>query len=209
MSNMEFDPAIDGMKPPGMAHNVYSSLVTPRPIGWISTISAAGVVNLAPFSFFNMVAGGPPSVMFCPNGSHADGGPKDSLRNVQEVPEFVFNLCTYDLREVMNATSANLPSSVDEMREAGIEAAPSVKVRPPRVAASPINLECEVIQIVDLPPSDTDKNTMVIGSVVQIHIADDVIVDGMVDWQRLRPLARLGYLDYAGLGEVFTMPRPA
>ncbi|MFC2177177.1 flavin reductase family protein [Actinomycetota bacterium] len=205
---MEFDPAVDGMKPPGMAHNVYSSLVTPRPIGWISTISSAGVPNLAPFSFFNMVAGGPPAVMYCPSGSHVDGGPKDSLRNVMEVPEFVFNLCTVDLLEVMNATSANLPSGVDEMEEAGIEAAPSVKVRPPRVAASPINLECEVIQIVDLPPSVEDKNTMVIGKVVQIHISDDVIVDGMVDWQRLRPLARLGYFDYAGLAEVITLRRP-
>jgi flavin reductase (DIM6/NTAB) family NADH-FMN oxidoreductase RutF len=206
---MEFDPAVDGMKPPGMAHNVYSSLVTPRPIGWISTISAAGVVNLAPFSFFNMVAGDPPTVIYCPGGSHVDGGPKDSLRNVMEVPEFVFNLCTVDLLEVMNATSANLPSGVDEMKEAGIEAAPSTKVRPPRVAASPINLECEVVEIVDLPPAADHKNTMVIGKAVQIRISDDVIVDGMVHWQRLRPLGRLGYFDYAGLGEVITLPRPA
>ncbi len=206
---MEFDPAIDGMKPPGLAHNVYSSLVTPRPIGWISTVSAAGAVNLAPYSFFNMVAGDPPAVMFCPNGSHADGGPKDSLRNVREVPEFVFNLCTYDLREAMNATSANLPSDVDEMVAVGVAAAPSVKVRPPRVAASPINLECQVVQILDLPSSATDANTMVIGQVVQIHIDDGVIVDGMVDWRRLRPLARLGYFDYADLGDVFTMMRPA
>lgn len=205
---MEFDPAIDGMKPPGMAHDVYSSLVTPRPIGWISTISAAGVANLAPFSFFNMVSGGPPAVIYCPNGSHADGGPKDSLRNVLEVPEFVFNLCTVDLMDAMNATSANLPHDVDEMEAAGLEAAPSVKVRPPRVAASPINLECEVIEIVDLPPAPDHKNTMVIGKVVYIRISDDVIVDGMVDWQRLRPLARLGYFDYAGLGDVITKLRP-
>ena len=146
--------------------------------------------------------------MYCPGGSHVDGGPKDSLHNAIEVPEFVFNLCTVDLLEAMNATSANLPRGVDEMKEAGIEAAPSVKVRPPRVAASPINLECEVTQMVDLPSSVEDKNTMVIGNVVQIHISDDVIVDGMVDWQRLRPLARLGYFDYAGLGEVITLPRP-
>ena len=206
---MDFDPAVTGMKPPGMAHNVYSSLVTPRPIGWISTVSMAGVTNLAPYSFFNMVSGDPPAVMFCVNGSHASGGPKDSLRNVQQVPEFVFNLCTYDLREAMNVSSGNLPSSVEEMMEAGLEPAPSVKVRPPRVAASPINLECEVIQIVDLPPSADDKNSMVIGRVVHIHISDEVIVDGMVDWQRLRPLARLGYFDYADLGDVFTMMRPS
>jgi flavin reductase (DIM6/NTAB) family NADH-FMN oxidoreductase RutF len=181
----------------------------PRPIGWISTVSADGVVNLAPFSFFNMCGGDPPSVMYCANGSHREGGPKDSLHNVAEVPEFVFNLCTWPLREHMNATSATSPRSVDEMAEAGLEPAPSIRVRPPRVAASPLALECEVHQVVPLPSSETTVNTMVIGRVVEIHVADEVVVDGMIDVRRVDPLARLGYLEYGRLGEVFSMTRPA
>ncbi|MEA3214909.1 MAG: hypothetical protein QOJ19_1065 [Acidimicrobiia bacterium] len=197
------------MKPEGFRHSLYNALVVPRPIGWISTIGADCVVNLAPFSFFNMCGGDPPSVMYCANGTHREGGPKDSLANVREVPEFVFNLCTWDLREQMNATSATSPRSVDEMAEAGLEAATSVRVRPPRVAATPLALECEVVQIVALPSSETTSNNMVIGRVVEVHIADHVIVDGKVDVPTLRPLARLGYLDYSVIDDVFSMVRPA
>ena len=131
-------------RPPGFKHAIYGALVVPRPIGWISTISAAGVLNLAPFSFFNLVATDPLCAMYCANGPHTEGGPKDSLRNAQETGEFAFNLCTWDLREAMNATSASSPRSVDEMAAAGIEGAPCVSIRPPRVARSPIVLECKV-----------------------------------------------------------------
>ena len=207
---MHFSPVDHpGMKPPGFRHSLYNALVVPRPIGWISTVSSDGGVNLAPFSFSNMVAGDPPAFMYCANGAHREGGPKDSLHNVAEVPEFVFNLCSYDLREQMNATSATSPRSVDEMAAAGLEAAPSVRVRPPRVAAAPLALECEVVQVVPLPSSETTHNTMVIGRVVEIHIADEVVVDGIVDVRRIRPLARLGYQDYAVIDEPFSMVRPA
>ena len=206
---MEFDPDRDGMRPPPLTRNCYNALVMPRPIGWISTLSPVGVVNLAPYSFFNSVSGDPPCVMFCANGSHREGGRKNSVVNAEATGEFVFNLCTYDLRERMVATAAHLPRSVDEMAAAGLAAAPSVKVRPPRVAASPIHLECRYLQTVQLPtgPGGTENYT-VFGRVVQVHISDAVLTDGMVDVRKLRPLARLGYLDYAVIDEVFRMARP-
>jgi len=204
---MEYEPQ-PGLRPPGMAHSIYAALVVPRPIGWITTLSSDGVVNLAPYSFFNGVAAEPMSVMYCANGPHTEGGPKDSLQNVTETGQFVFNLVTADLADAMNKTSADAPRSVDEMALAGLEPQPSMKVAPPRVGASPIHLECELDQIVELPSNETMLNRMVIGRVVHIHIADEVIVDGMVDWKRLRPLARLGYMDYAEIAEPFTMNRP-
>lgn len=207
---MHFDPADHpGLRPPGFRHSIYGSLVVPRPIGWISTMSTEGVVNLAPFSFFNLVANDPLCCMYCANGSHVDGGPKDSLRNARETGEFVFNLATWDLREQMNATSASVPRSIDEMAAAGLEAAPSVAVRPPRVAASPIVLECRVEQVVDLPSTGAVANAMVIGRVVQVHIDPDVVVDGLIDPTRMRPLGRLGYHDYAVIDQTFTLVRPA
>ncbi|MDE0941303.1 MAG: flavin reductase family protein [Alphaproteobacteria bacterium] len=208
---MYFDPK-DGMKPPPFKHTVYNALVVPRPIGWISTISTAGVINLAPFSFFNALSGEPPCVMYCPNGfKPGSTEAKDSLTNVQETGEFVYNMCTVDLLDAMNKSSAHVPSSVDEMAEAGLEAAACEQVKPPRVKNSPIALECKLLQIVDLPaPKNSSPNNMVVGQVVGIHIADDVIVDGKIDAGLVQPLARLGYLDYAKItaDNIFTVPRP-
>jgi len=147
--------------------------------------------------------------MLCANGAHREGGSKDSLVNAEETGEFVFNMCTWDQREHMNATSASSPRSVDEMAAAGIEPAPCVVVRAPRVAASPIALECRVVEIVRLPSSESTDNAMVIGHVVQVHIADEAIVEGMVDAARLRPLGRLGYQDYTVVDQSFSMVRPA
>ncbi len=196
--------------PHGLPHNPFLALVTPRPIGWISTISAAGVVNLAPFSYFNAISGAPPMVMYCANGSHTEGGAKDSLANVREVGQFVANIVTAELAGAMNETSADAGRAVDEFGLAGLTAAPSRLVRPPRVAQSPVHLECELVRIVELPGTakDPHANTMVIGRIVGIHIADDVIVDGRVDVTRIRPVARLGYMDYAVIDEVFEMQRP-
>jgi len=208
---MFFDPK-DGMRPPPFKHTVYNALVVPRPIGWISTLSRDGVVNLAPYSFFNSLSPDPPCVMYCPNGFKPGTEElKDSLVNAEETGEFVFNMCTYDLREQMNMTSIHVPASVDEMAEAGLDAAESVKVRPPRVAASPIALECKYLQTVHLPATrHGHPNNVVIGQVVGIHIADEVISDGIIDVRKLRPLARLGYLDYAAIDDsnIFAMRRP-
>jgi len=205
---MFIDPAIN-MKPEPLRFSPFKALVVPRPIGWISTISSAGEVNLAPFSFFNGVTDDPPCVMYCPNGTHPEGGPKDSLKNVQETGEFVFNLCNWELREKMNLTAEHLPRSVDEMAAVGLEAVASEKVAPPRVAASPAAFECRYIQTVELPAGSRGQQShMVIGEVIGIHISDSVIVDGIIDIGLLRPVARLGYMDYAVVDESFTMMRP-
>ena len=195
---MYFDPN-DGMKPPPFKHTVYNALVVPRPIGWISSVNEVGIVNLAPFSFFNSLSGEPPCVMYCPNGFKTGTQEnKDSLSNVQKSGEFVFNMCTAEMLDAMVATSVHAPSSVDEMAEAGLEAASCEQVKPPRVKKSPIALECTLLQIVELPAmSTTNPNSMVIGQVIGIHVDDDVIVDGMIDVRKVNPLARLGYLDYA------------
>jgi flavin reductase (DIM6/NTAB) family NADH-FMN oxidoreductase RutF len=193
----------------GLPHDPFRSLVVPRPIGWISTISAEGVVNLAPYSFFNGVSYSPPMVMFAANGQHAEGGHKDSLSNIVESGEFVVNIATWELREEMNASSASVPRAVDEMAMAGLEAAPSKLVRPPRVKASPVHFECRHVTTVELPADDPESpNNTVFGQVVGIHISDDILTEGMVDMAKFRPIARLGYFDYTVVDNVFTMPRP-
>jgi flavin reductase (DIM6/NTAB) family NADH-FMN oxidoreductase RutF len=190
-----------------LSPNPFKACVLPRPIGWISTIDAAGRRNLAPFSFFNAVSDLPPMVMFCANGEHADGGEKDSVKNARETGEFVVNLATYELRESVNASSAEVSRAVDEFELAGLTAAPSRLVRAPRVAESPINLECRVTEIYELP-CEGEIGRMVMGRVLGMHIADSAIVDGRVVAARLKPIARLGYREYASLGEIFKMTRP-
>jgi len=193
----------------GLPHDPFKSCIVPRPIGWLTTLSADGVVNLAPFSFFNGVASDPPVVVVGINGRQPHG-PKDTLTNCRETGEFVANMATWDLREAMNLTSAPLPAEVDEMVLAGLTPAPSKLVKPPRVQQSPINLECRVLQFVDLPSDDPDsKNTAVFGHVVGIHIDDSVLTDGRVDTAKIRPIARLGYMEYAVVEKVFEMRRPS
>src|SRR5262245_15263048 len=199
---MYFDPRTE---PHGLAHSPYTALVVPRPIGWISTVSASGVVNLAPYSFFNMISSSPPFVMF----SSADR--KDSQRNAEETGEFVCSLASYELKDEMNASSAPPPPGVSEPERIGLEMAPSRNVRPPRVARAPSALECRYFKTVELHSADGKRNrsSVVIGEVVGIYIDDRVIVDGMLDIRRMRPVARLGYLDYSVVDDFFTMPRPA
>jgi flavin reductase (DIM6/NTAB) family NADH-FMN oxidoreductase RutF len=195
--------------PHGLPHNPLYACVVPRPIGWISSLSADGHVNLAPFSFFNAVSMAPPMLMFCNNGTHVHGGVKDSERNAAASGEFVFNMATWDLREHMNMTSAALPHDGDEFEHAGLTKAPSRVVAPPRVAESPIALECRTWKLVELPPMPNGSpNTMVIGEVVGVHIADEALTNGLVDTARIKPIGRLGYTDYVVVDEVFSMTRP-
>ena len=209
---MFFDPREVGMKPPPFKHTVYNALVVPRPIGWISTHDADGVVNLAPFSFFNALSADPPCVMFCPNGRKPGTEEiKDTLTNVETTKEFVYSMCTYELREPMVATAVHEAAGVDEMAKAGLEAAPCEKAKPPRVAASPIALECTYMQTVQLPDArDGSRQNMVIGQVVGIHIDESVITDGIIDVRKVEPLARLGYLDYARIvpENIFSLSPP-
>ena len=193
----------------GLQGNPFNQLVVPRPIGWISSMSAEGRVNLAPFSFFNAVAYVPPQVMFATTGPHREGGAKDSLRNIRETGEFVFNLATWKLREAVNASSAPAPGGVDEFELAGLTKGSARVVRPPYVAESPVHFECVLTTTVELPtPDPADPNTVVFGEVVGIDIADEVIRDGRVDALRLDPIARLGYDQYTRVVDVFAMQRP-
>ncbi|MEK0083543.1 flavin reductase family protein [Benzoatithermus flavus] len=193
----------------GLRANPFNAIVVPRPIGWISSLDREGRANLAPYSFFNAVAYRPPQVMFSATGPHEHGGFKDSVRNIEATGEFVANLATWNLREAMNASSIAAPSGFDEFAHAGLTKAPSVVVKPPRVAESPVQLECVLSQIVELEsPSPEQPNRMIIGRVVGIHIADTVIEDGRVLVERLDPIARLGYDQYMRVHDVFAMTRP-
>jgi flavin reductase (DIM6/NTAB) family NADH-FMN oxidoreductase RutF len=193
----------------GLRHNPFKALVAPRPIGWISSLDRKGVVNLAPYSYFNAVATDPPVLIFSAGGTHSEGGLKDTVANVEATGEFVHNVATWETREAMNATSAALPRQANEFEVAGLTQIPSKLVKPPRVKESPVHMECRYLQTVELP-SDTpgESNRVVFGQVVAIHIDDAIITDGMIDWSRFKQVARLGYMDYTVVDKVFSMQRP-
>ena len=198
---MDYDPRSE---PHNLEHDPTTSLVVPRPIGWITTISPKGVINLAPYSFFNMIASHPPFVMFSSNSR------KHTQIHTESGREFVFNLATYDLRVEMNITGGDYAEDVSEPDLAKLAMAPSRFVKPPRVARSPIALECIYAQTVALESSNgkTHACQMVIGEVVNVHIDDAVIVDGMIDMSRIRSIARLGYRgDYTVVDNIFEMKR--
>lgn len=198
---MFYDPRYDDH---GLAHNPWTALIVPRPIGWISSLSEKGVANLAPYSFFNAVSGVPPFVMF------SSAGRKDSQMNIEATGEFVVNMATSDLKDSLNITSASVDAEVDEFELAGLEKEHCTNVRVPRVKAAPIALECILNKVVSLNAQDGTKvrSDVIFGEVVGIHISDAVIVDGMLDIKKIRPLSRLGYMDYAVIDEVFSMSRP-
>lgn len=186
------------------AHRLMLSVVAPRPIAWVSTIGPDGTPNLAPFSFFNGVSGNPPTVMF--SVGRRQGEPKDTLRNVQETPEFVVNMVSEALAEAMNETAGAWTYGVSEFDVAGLEAAPSVDVKPPRVADTPVALEARVTQIV---PVEGSTSTMVLGRIIRYHVREDLLrPNGQVDMKRLLPITRLGGNEYATIGDVFEMFRP-
>jgi flavin reductase (DIM6/NTAB) family NADH-FMN oxidoreductase RutF len=201
---MFFRPGLD---PHGLAHNPFKALIAPRPIGWISSLDADGRVNLAPYSFFNAVAEAPPMLAYANNGVKLGlGEGKDSLGNIRATGEFVANVVSFALRDAMNATSGPYPHGEDEFATAGLTPAASRLVAPPRVAEAPAALECRLWRIIDLPG---ENNHLVIGEVVGIHIDEAAVVDGKVDITLYRPVARLGYRDYAAVNETFSMHRPA
>jgi flavin reductase (DIM6/NTAB) family NADH-FMN oxidoreductase RutF len=187
-----------------LPHDPFKAIVAPRPIGWITSISLKGEVNLAPYSFFNGVNSRPNLVMF---GSE---GFKDSVSNITETREFVCNLATWDLRDAMNATSAPLPHGINEMERAGLKPAPSKMVKPPRVAAAPCALECKLIRIVPMETANGEPVDchVVFGEVVGVHIDDRMIVGGLLDTAAMKPIARCGYDQYAVVESVFSMTRP-
>lgn len=191
----------------GLPFNPYKSIVVPRPIGWISTVSRDGVVNLAPYSQFNNLGYDPPYVMFSANSLPGSGRRKDSVRNTADTGEFVVNMATYELRNAVNITSQFHPPEVDEAALAGLEMIPSRLVKAPRVAASPVHLECKFHSALALPGNAFDQvHHVVIGRVVGVHVRDDVLTpEGKLDVVKIRPLARLGYFDYTTVDSFFTM----
>jgi flavin reductase (DIM6/NTAB) family NADH-FMN oxidoreductase RutF len=188
----------------GLPHDPFKAIVSPRPIGWISTRARDGSVNLAPYSFFNAVSDSPKLVMF------SSAGMKDSASIAIETGEFVASLATGDLARQVNQTSAPAPRGVSEFALAGLTEAPCRLVAAPRVAESPAALECRVTE--SFHPKGIDGRPspyfMVIGEVVGVHIDEAILKDGMLDMSLARPLSRLGYLDYAVTDSVFQMPRP-
>jgi flavin reductase (DIM6/NTAB) family NADH-FMN oxidoreductase RutF len=191
----------------GLKHDPFKALAVPRPIGWVSTVGKSGVCNIAPYSFFNAVGEKPHYVLF------SSAGPKDSLVNIEETGEFVCSLATYDLRFNMNMTSAAVPRGVDEFPIGDLTAAPSRLVKPPRVKESPAAFECKHWKTIELPhpdPAGIATYSVVFGLVVGVYIDDAFIKDGLVDTGAMRPIARLGYMDFAVVTPetIFSINRP-
>ena len=181
----------------GLPHSPFNAIVAPRPIGWISTRGSYGD-NLAPYSFFNAVAYTPPQVIFA-------GDMKDSIRNIQETGVFATSVVPESLWHQMNATSAHLPRGTDEFTHAGVDKSECTTINCPRVTLSPATLECRLQQIVTL---EGGEDFLVIGTVTGVHIRDEFLIDGRFDLTLFRPMARLGYKDYAVVTSVMALDRP-
>jgi flavin reductase (DIM6/NTAB) family NADH-FMN oxidoreductase RutF len=195
--------------PHGLPFDPFKACVVPRPIGWISTLGEDGVCNLAPFSQFQNLSFDPPHVMLSASEA-TTGARKDTIVNIEQSGEFVWNMATYDLREAVNISAQELPAHVDEFELAGLTKAPSKLVKPFRVAESPIQFECEYYQTIRLPLGGAKRAVdLLIGRVVGVHIAKEAIRDdGLIDVLKIRPLARLGYYDYTSIESTFQMIIP-
>ncbi|MFC1959310.1 flavin reductase family protein [Chloroflexota bacterium] len=189
-------------------YHLLTSIVAPRPIAWISTIGADGVANLAPFSFFNAVAGFPPTIMFSVSYRRREPKEKDTLRNVRHWGEFVCHMVDEALADAMVRTALDWPVGVSEIDEAGLTAVPSTDVRPPRVAEAPVAMECRVTQII---PVTGATNVMVLGQVIRFHLREELYRPelGLIDTVAMNPITRLGgAVEYTKIGELFFLPVP-
>ena len=190
----------------GLPHNPFNAIVTPRPIGWISTRGTDGSENLAPYSFFNAVAYVPPQVMFASTSAKPDrDGTKDSVANIRDTGVFCVNIVEYAMKDAMNQTSGAWGREVDEFTLAGIARAACETIACSRVAAAPASLECRLTQIVQLPG---EANVVVFGEVTGVHMRDDCLKDGIFDVLSFNPLSRMGYKDYSVIRETFSLARP-
>ena len=190
----------------GLPHNPFNAIVTPRPIGWISSRDTDGNDNLAPYSFFNAVAYVPPQVMFSSTGQKPDReGTKDSVSNSRDTGVFCVNIVEYAMRDAMNASSATVNKNIDEFARAKLEKTPCETIDCARVSGTPAALECKLTQILQLPGA---ANFAVFGEVTGIHMRDNCLIDGLFDITRFHPLARLGYRDYTRVTDIFSLSRP-
>ncbi len=195
----------------GLPHDPFKALVTPRPIGWVSTLDAEGRANLAPYSFFNGCGDAPPMVMFAQTGRKSRPEPvKDTIANIRETGEFACNIVSQALKDAMNLSSGTYQPEVDEFELAGLTKVPGVSISAPHVAQAPAVLECRLVKIVDDLPSWREHafNIMVIGEVVGVHIDDAIVKDGRVDVLGYNPVARMGYMDYTTVTDIWAMKRP-
>ncbi len=204
---MQYDPRTERTPLP---YDPFKSCTVPRPIGWLSTISSAGIANLAPFSQWQNLTFDPPMVMFASN-QNPDGKRKDTVVNAETTGYFVWNMATWDLREAVNISAADFPADVDEFERAGVTKLPSKIATAPRVAESPVHMECKYHSTTRLPGRGAMGTVdIVFGEVVQVHIRDDVIrADGRLDIAKIAPIARMGYYDYCVIRETFEMVIPA
>ena len=190
----------------GLPHNPFNALIVPRPIAWISTRGADGSENLAPYSFFNGVAYDPPHVMFdTTSGKNDRELGKDTMGNINETGVFCVHMVGEELTDAMNISSGSYGRAVDEIALAGLDRVECSTIAASRLPASPAALECKLTQITRLPG---DENLVCFGEVTGIHLRDDCMVDGIFDITRARPLARLGYRDYAVVTDKFALNRP-
>jgi flavin reductase (DIM6/NTAB) family NADH-FMN oxidoreductase RutF len=192
--------------PPRDSYPWLINAINPRPIAWVSTISAAGKTNLAPFSFFQGICASPPTLMFC-GANDRTGKKKDSVINVEQVPEFVVNVVPYALREPMNLTATPLPHGESEFEHFSIDTAPSTLVKPPRVAISPVSFECRLDRIVQIGAGPLAGN-VVFGTVLCAHVAETVITGGALDPAKLDTIGRMGGNYYTRTTELFEIKRP-
>ena len=193
----------------GLSHNPFKAIVSPRPIGWISSRSSDGFINLAPYSFFNAISEQPPMVMFSSAPKNENSLGKDSLLNIKDTEEFVVNIVSYALREKMNITSKNYPREINEFEKAGIEMGQCKTVSVPFVKLAPASLECKLWKTLTLPERpDGSRATMIMGIVTGINIDESVIRHGKIDVTLYQPIARLGYYDYSHVEDTFSMLRP-
>lgn len=200
---MKFDPEKLDLKE---CHDLLVGAVLPRPVAFVSTVGPEGVNNLAPFSYFTILSTKPAVVGFGV-GPKRDGGKKDTLVNAESAGDFVINVVTEELAEAMNLTSGEYPPEVDEFQKVGLTAAPGERVKSPRLAESPINLECRLLEILEFgdPPR---VNRFVVGEVLRVHVRDDLIVNRSVKAERLKPIGRLGEDYYCRTRDIFEMKRP-
>ena len=186
----------------------YKSLIFPRPIGWISSIDKKGIVNLAPYSYFNAIADNPPQIMFVAGASDRSSQKKDTLSNIMATKEFVVNFATTATRKQMNLSSKDIHKDNDEFVLTKLKKRKSRLVKVPSVADSPVNLECKLLKSIKLKSSLRKFSTMVMGEVIGIYIKDSFIEKGRVNSAAMRYVARMGYSEYTTVSSKFKMKRP-
>ena len=192
---------------PAEIYKLIVNVVVPRPIAFVTTISPSGHINLAPFSFFNAISSNPPTLMIAVTRK-SDGSKKDTLINIEQQGEFVVNMANRWLIEPLVQTSAEYPYGVSELAAVGLSELKSTHVTPPRVRESAVNIECVRHQIVEIGDGSVGSSCLIIGKIVALHIAENALQDGRIDYHELAPVARLGGTDYAEMGQIYSILRP-